>query len=172
MVFVLSLPTRECGLKSEKLRRYVGFKGHSLRGSVDWNVQIKWKMQILLSHSLRGSVDWNWRTRWLHDCDSRSLPTRPNYIAECLHTPHHSLTYHIPYMRFSSCGGGELCSGSFLLHTRMSSAEILHAIYSSDSIRYPFPDHIWSRRGCEFPEGLLYAGIVFYRNHQWEQYRH
>lgn len=96
-----------------------------------------------------------------------SLPTRPNYIAECLHTsPHHSHTYHIPYMRFSSCGGGELCSGSFLLHTRMSSAEILHAIYSSDSIRYPFPDHIWSRRGCEFPEGLLYAGIVFYRNHQ------
>ena len=61
---------------------------------------------------------------------------------------------------------GELCSGSFLLHARMSSAEILHAIYSSDSIRYPFPDHIWSRRGCEFPEGLLYAGIVFYRNHQ------
>ena len=54
----------------------------------------------------------------------------------------------------------------FLLHARMSSAEILHAIYSSDSIRYPFPDHTWLRRGCEFPEGLLYAGIVFYRNHQ------
>lgn len=61
---------------------------------------------------------------------------------------------------------GEFCSGSFLLHARMSFVEILHAIYSSDSIRYPFPDHTWSRRGCEFPEGLLYAGIVFYRNHQ------
>lgn len=70
---------------------------------------------------------------------------------------------------FPGCAADQkrgVCSGSFLLHTRMSSAEILHAIYSSDSIRYPFPDHIWLRRGCEFPEGLIYAGIVFYRNHQ------
>ena len=77
----MSLPSRECGLKYICRNLPEPFPGHSLRGSVDWNIDLLnyqlmssvtpfagvW-IEILCSskrkgekygHSLRGSVDWN-----------------------------------------------------------------------------------------------------------------
>ena len=93
-----SLPSWECGLKfiARKFTPIV-LHSHSLRGSVDWNlnsgrafrnrsvtpfvgvwIEIKshvWQTQECKGHSLRGSVDWNHiRKRWNLRC-SRSLPS-------------------------------------------------------------------------------------------------
>ena len=79
-----SLPTRECGLKFADVLE-ADFLGLSLPTR---------------ECGLKFFSGDPWRDQ------KGSLPTRPNYIAECLHTsPHHSLTYHIPYMLFGFCGG-------------------------------------------------------------------
>ena len=79
-----SLPTRECGLKLLLILMY-GIRPLSLPTR---------------ECGLKFFSGDPWRDQ------KGSLPTRPNYIAECLHTsPHHSLTYHIPYMLFGFCGG-------------------------------------------------------------------
>ena len=56
---LLSLPSRECGLKygCEWYRSLP--ERHSLRGSVDWNCIMIESICIPICHSLRGSVDWN-----------------------------------------------------------------------------------------------------------------
>ena len=83
---MLSLPTRECGLKSHYHTLLHHIYRHSLRGSVDWNwkaasavsllavtpyagvwIEIR-KMSKMVrtgsGHSLRGSVDWNYWVWW------------------------------------------------------------------------------------------------------------
>ena len=83
----MSLPTRECGLKYTECKCCNElWTGHSLRGSVDWNVIVAVILNVGLrslptrecglkyrkrttrvirnsGHSLRGSVDWNYCIR-------------------------------------------------------------------------------------------------------------
>ena len=58
-VYVMSLPSRECGLKCWISVSEPGINSHSLRGSVDWNCEMQCFRMVCLGHSLRGSVDWN-----------------------------------------------------------------------------------------------------------------
>ena len=85
----MSLPSRECGLKSKALKigeTYNGVtpfagvwieitekgtmgsieKSHSLRGSVDWNFSFSFLVILCYCHSLRGSVDWNYGIMSIH----------------------------------------------------------------------------------------------------------
>ena len=58
--YTRSLPSRECGLKySVIIVVYSKSGNHSLRGSVDWNRDSVWQPRLHDNHSLRGSVDWN-----------------------------------------------------------------------------------------------------------------
>ena len=72
----LSLPSRECGLKYN-LHQLIGvIKGHSLRGSVDWNHRTSILNHTVYSHSLRGSVDWNREEPTSEQIEALSLPSR------------------------------------------------------------------------------------------------
>ena len=68
-----SLPSWECGLKSANVFDVIADYGHSLRGSVDWNFELKKYTALQIGHSLRGSVDWNlWAQSrlWTESCHS------------------------------------------------------------------------------------------------------
>ena len=41
------------------------YRGHTLRGCVDWNIPESIELMISISHTLRGCVDWNTRTGWI-----------------------------------------------------------------------------------------------------------
>ena len=55
-----SLPSWECGLKSNFCILIICRNSHSLLGSVDWNKSLYLYFANGKSHSLLGSVDWNW----------------------------------------------------------------------------------------------------------------
>ena len=55
----VSLPTWECGLKHFGFDAQESHKGHSPRGSVDWNSKFVIELIPCKCHSPRGSVDWN-----------------------------------------------------------------------------------------------------------------
>ena len=104
-LFPASLPTRECGLKSILYYLQNEIFCHSLRGSVDWNITFSVMTRKEVSHSLRGSVDWNFR-KCHRACRSIVTPYAAKlYSRMLIYSPHHSLTYHIPYMLFGFCGG-------------------------------------------------------------------
>ena len=70
----MSLPSRECGLKSVGLGTTVFEFSHSPRGSVDWNCVGLWRVYGTVSHSPRGSVDWNC---YLHNSSTFSVGHSP-----------------------------------------------------------------------------------------------
>ncbi len=74
LILFSSLPSRECGLKSDIWTAYRVDICHSLRGSVDWNLPRKIAIAGFFCHSLRGSVDWNnFSTHYFTQSFSHSL---------------------------------------------------------------------------------------------------
>ena len=61
LIWILSLPVRECGLKFYTVDLTVRYNRHSPCGSVDWNTSFDTTDFGDCSHSPCGSVDWN---RW------------------------------------------------------------------------------------------------------------
>ena len=66
-----SLLMWECGLKQGRRHIAGWLQGHSLCGSVDWNIETTAGFEAAVSHSLCGSVDWNrsngqrvWESPW------------------------------------------------------------------------------------------------------------
>ena len=92
----LSLPSRECGLKYYREQRNPQPVGHSLRGSVDWNFSETVRESHSLSHSLRGSVDWNsfnisYKYNWYCHSLRGSVDWNCNFPGKLWYSCRHSL---------------------------------------------------------------------------------
>ena len=88
--FLLSLPSRECGLKSDYSTADVSrLTSHSLHGSVDWNCLVVFDSADLCCHSLHGSVDWN---RLVVDL----------FILPLRHSLHGSVDWNVAYSHYQT----------------------------------------------------------------------
>ena len=76
----------------DKLASSLSCHSHSLRGSVDWNIQLYIVSLLHPSHSLRGSVDWN------------LLTVKALRLLQC-HSLRGSVDWNLQHLPFSSVKG-------------------------------------------------------------------